>query len=58
MKESIVRGDVEYELCTEGGKYVIRRTERKGDRVVMTETARGCQRDAEAVWVRIVHALP
>ncbi|WP_344921216.1 hypothetical protein [Streptosporangium oxazolinicum] len=57
MKQFVVRGDVEYELCAEGGNHVVRRTERKGGRVTMTETARGSQRDAEAVWGRIVHGL-
>lgn len=59
MRDFIVRGSVEFELCAEGGHYVIRRTERKGDQVVsVTETARGRQHEAEAVWARIVHGLP
>lgn len=55
MRQFIVRGAVEYELCAEGGQWVIKRTERKGNKTVITETARGRQRDAEAVWARIVY---
>jgi hypothetical protein len=58
MSKFVVRGDVEFELCAEGGHYVVRRTERKGGRVVMTETARGRRRDAEAVWLKIINNPP
>ena len=54
VKAFVVRGNVEYELCVEGGQYVIRRTVRKGGRVVVTETARGGERVAAAVWSSII----
>ncbi|MFI7144405.1 hypothetical protein ACIBO2_05770 [Nonomuraea sp. NPDC050022] len=53
MKQFFVRGNVEYELCAEGGQYVIKRTERKNGHVVVMETARGYRRDTEDVWKSI-----
>lgn len=50
VMQIITRGSVELELCGEGGQWVIRRTERKGKRVTVTETSRGRPRDVEDVW--------
>lgn len=54
VREFFTRGKVEYELCLEGGLYVIRRTDRRKKAVRVHETARGPrQRTAEA-WRRLV----
>jgi hypothetical protein len=50
MRKFFVRGNVEYELCAEGGQYVIKRTERKNGHLVVMETARGRKADVEDVW--------
>lgn len=54
VREFFTRGKVEYELCLEGGSYVIRRTDRRKPRVKVEETARGYHRQAYAAWRRLV----
>lgn len=54
VRDLVAFGAVEYELCLEGGLYVIRRTDRRKKAVRVHETARGPrQRTAEA-WKLIV----
>ncbi len=42
--EFVTHGKVEFELCCEGGLYMIRRTDRTGKRVVVSEAGRGLSR--------------
>ncbi len=43
-------GRVEYELCAEGGSYVIRRTDRREKLEKVHETARGTRVRALEIW--------
>jgi len=54
VRDHVTRGKIEYELCFEGGSYVIRRTDRSGRTVRVEETARGYHRQAYAAWRRLV----
>lgn len=54
VREIVTRGAVEYELCLEGGVYVIRRTDRHRNAVKVHETARGLYRHTMDVWALIV----
>ncbi|WP_326646401.1 hypothetical protein OG884_17425 [Streptosporangium sp. NBC_01755] len=40
VSEFVTRGKVEFELCSEGGQDVIRRTDRSGKRPVVSEVGR------------------
>ncbi|MFG1960364.1 hypothetical protein [Nonomuraea sp. NPDC049028] len=51
--EFVAMGRVEYELCGEGGQWVIRRTDRTNGPTVVTESSRGRPRDVQEVWRRI-----
>ncbi|MEU7915800.1 hypothetical protein [Microbispora bryophytorum] len=50
VREILTFGRVEYELCLEGGLYVIRRTDRRKKAVVVSETARGRYPDTMDAW--------
>jgi hypothetical protein len=46
-------GHVEYELCGEGGRWLIRRTTRLNGSTTVEETSRGCPKDVAPVWAAI-----
>ncbi|MGW5688341.1 hypothetical protein [Nonomuraea sp. NPDC003754] len=50
-------GDVEYELCMEGGQMLIRRLEYRRRPVVISESCRGLARHVEAAWVSLIKSL-
>lgn len=53
--EFVTHGKVEFELCCEGGLYVIRRTDRTGKRAVVSEAGRGLSRpETLELWKLIV----
>ena len=57
--EFVTHGKVEFELCCEGGLYVIRRTDRTGKLVVVSEArAKDCRPETLALWKLIVIGDP
>lgn len=58
VRESVKRGAVEFELCCEGGSFVIRRTVRRGEKVTITETARGLYRQTMEAWKLVTSEDP
>lgn len=54
VREIVTRGKVEFELCCEGGAYVIRRTVRRGDRATVSEAARGLYRRTMGAWKLVI----
>ena len=54
VREFVTRGSVEWELCCEGGSYVIKRTVTRGERTTVTEAARGRYRRTMDAWKLVV----
>ncbi|MEV4081665.1 hypothetical protein AB0J43_15455 [Nonomuraea fuscirosea] len=51
VREYVTRGKVEFELCSEGGQEIIRRTDRSGKRPVVSEVGRSLtHRDTVDLW--------
>ena len=55
VREFVTRGKVEFELCLEGGRDVIRRSDYSGGQPVVTEVGRSLSRlDTLDLWNLIV----
>ncbi|GAA4051084.1 hypothetical protein [Nonomuraea soli] len=50
-------GDIDYELCMEGGQMLIRRLDNHRKPVVISESYRGLARQAEDAWASLIRSL-
>lgn len=56
VRDIIIRGATEYELCTEGGQMLIRRIVCRNGSVITSEACRGLARHTEAAWSALLRS--
>lgn len=56
VRDIIIRGATEYELCAEGGQMLIRRIVRRNGSVITSEACRGLARHTEAAWSALMRS--